>query len=520
MPRVLGLTVPLLLLLAACTPPPEEYAERRTQMARAEDSLAECRLLALNQDFTENFEQCQAFLEQDDHCIVFPEKKEGCIQFLRAPNYVVRKTECQTLMSQERSCAQLVDTKIPSWFYDAAKWVGLDWKKKTWIEWVIAFRPKIHLGVIWSGYGGESFRQGLDLALEEINNRDGGVLGRELELHFRITNGDLDASRKYAEEMRDDPKIRGVVGRQFSSNTIPVVYVYDNSDIIYLAISATNNSVIRYGMRFIFRQIPSNDSFSRALVNLCVQQDYKNIALLYSRDAYSEELAYGFRDYAVKSNLKITFEKSFFGTQGNFADIAANMKELELDAIFLATLSATAVNVIRDLRAMNINVPLLGSDALDSDAFARSVGEKGNGLVVPTIYNPFSRHPENARFVKSFKNRYGYTPDTWAAQGYDALKLLGYAMREEAKSTIPANVATALRYMPPQTGATGVYAYEQSGELMEKPIYFKELQHEEFILFKDTKLEEEQSKRIEIVDDRIILHPEKPSESTEAMSVF
>jgi branched-chain amino acid transport system substrate-binding protein len=159
---------------------------------------------------------------------------------------------------------------------------------------------------------------------------------------------------------------------------------------------------------------------------------------------------------------------------------------------------------------------------LDSDTFAHAVGEKGNGLVVPTIYNPFSKHPENVHFVNAYKNRYGRSPDTWAAQGYDAVKLLAYTMGKEVRSTVPANITIGLRYMRPQTGATGMYAYENSGELVKKLIYFKELQHEEFILFKSTKQEEQlqQAQQIEIVDDRIILRPEKPSESMEAISAF
>ena len=518
-----------LLLLSACSPSPEEQVKARIELAKFEDTMAKCRLLVLKKDFKARWEKCKAFLEKDAKCAYFPEKKDGCLRFIGTSSYNAQKLECMNSSHEEQECANLVETKIHhSWFYDAAKLVGLDEKNKNWIEKVQEFTSEIHLGVIWSGDNKEedkdSFLDGVKLAVEEINNQN-GILGRKLAIHKEFVKRDnLDKSREIAERMRNNEKIRAVIGRQGSSLTIPFTYVYESSNIVYFAVSATNNNVIRHGMRFIFRQLPDNKAFAKALVNFCKLQKYQNLSLLYSRDSYSEELSYAFRDYAIENNLNIVFEKSFFQTQENFMDIAANIANingLKPDAIFLATVVPTAVRVVKDLRSMGITIPLIGSDSLDGNNFAHAVGEQGNHLVVPTIYNPFSKHPENISFTRAYKHRYGNQPDTWAAQGYDVIKLLAYAMRKGG-ITVPASIAMSLRYMSPRPGATGMYAYDKNGNLQDKPIYFKEMQHEEFILFKDTKQEEEKiqkTQQFEIVDDKVILRPEKPSESMEAISV-
>lgn len=511
------------MLLSGCTPTPQEYALERTKLAKFEDTMAECRLFSQHKEFSRLYESCSAFLEKDADCMVFPEQKEHCVQLLRSQDYTSRKQECTKFSQQERSCAALVeeeeDNGLRAWLYDAANWAGLEWKKKTWSELVLEPASEIHIGVVSSGEGGEGFRQGFELAIDDINEH-GGVLGRKLVVHQEISGSDLRKSRQIADKMSADTRIRAVIGRDSSTATIPVTAVYESSNVVYMTVSATNNNVIRYGMQFIFRQLPNNDHFAAALVKFCTQQNYASLGLLYSRDSYSEDLAYAFRDYAINNNLKITYEKSFFDRRENFVDIAADIKKLKLDALFLATLSDTAVLVVDDLRGMKIEVPIIGSYSLDSNDFAHGVGSKGNGLVVPTVYNPFSAHLENAEFTRAFHQRYGVAPDTWAAQGYDAINLLAHVMDKEVRSTVPANIATGLRYMQPKNGTTGLYTFQIGGDLLNKPIYFKELQNEEFILFKDTKQEEEQTQMIEIVDDRIIRSPEKPSESMEAMSVF
>jgi branched-chain amino acid transport system substrate-binding protein len=319
--------------------------------------------------------------------------------------------------------------------------------------------------------------------------------------------------------MRNDSKIRAIIGRQSSGNTMPVTYSYENSQIVYLSVSATQRNVIRHKSRFIFRLLPNSDNFAKALVEFCIQQNYRRLVLLYARDSYNEELAYAFRDYAIAKGLSIVFEKSFFEHQRNFVNISADMKEVKIDAIFLTTLKSSAVRVVQDMRGLGIKASIIGSDLLDSEKFTKAVGDAGNGMMVPTIYNPFSKKVENASFVNAFRNAYGNTPNTWGAQGYDAVKILADAMME-AKSTVPTNIATALRHMPSKQRASGEFVFNGNGELQNKPIYFKELQNGRFILFKDSKQEEEQSQNVDIVNDQIFRHPEKPSESMEALSIL
>lgn len=504
--------------LGACAPPPEEAARERMNLAKAEDKLAECRLFTQQKNFADSLQNCESFLKKDDECSLFPEQKEGCIAFVNEVGYMQRRQDCLVFDQTARSCEKLIKEKFHSYTAQALNFITQK-EEKSWIERAKSLENDILIGVVRSGYGGKkSFLRGVRLAVKETNEQ-GGVLGRQLNIVLEESYGDLDISRDIAERMRDNPRIRAVIGRQFSFNTIPVTSVYEDSQIVYLSVSATMRNVIRYGNRLVFRLLPNSSDFSKALLEFCIRQKYHRLALLYSRDSYNEELAYAFRDYAVERGLNIVFEKSFFSQENNFSDISADMKELDIDGIFLTAFSDTAIHAIQDMRNLGITTPVIGSEALDSDIFAERVGNAGNGLVVPSIYNPFSKRAENASFVNAFRNAYGYNPDTWGAQGYDAVKLLVYAINE-AKSTIPANIATALRYMPPQQRASGEFVFETSGELKNKALYFKELQNGRFILFKDRKQEEEQSKNIEIINDRIFQRPEKPSESTEAMSVL
>lgn len=86
------------------------------------------------------------------------------------------------------------------------------------------------------------------------------------------------------------------------------------------------------------------------------------------------------------------------------------------------------------------------------------------------FYDVDSQSPENQEFVRKFRARYKRNPDTWAAQGYDALRILAKAVRF-THSANPLDLSYAIRFMDPWEGANGIYKFDERGELGDKPLY-------------------------------------------------
>jgi|GEM_PF-1721798 len=508
------------IMLSACTRPPEVITAERVNLARIEDKLAECRLFVFEENFESESNTCDIFSKEDQHCAEFPEQKEGCQQFLYRSDYKTQKLQCKQLQHKKQSCETLVRTKIEPWYYEWLRSLNLHNEHHHWTAQVKRELPNIDIGIVRSGFSMGNFIKGVKLAVSEVND-SGGVFGRKFELHTKVTKGQLEKARQVAEEIKNNERIRVVLGRQPSRNVIPVINVYEKAKIVFLAISASNLNVIRGNMQFVFRQLPNNDVYAKSLAGYCKQKKYKNIALLYNRTTYNEEISYAFRDYIVKDNMRIVFEKSFFKNKNDFLEIAANLRKIKPkpDVIFSPISVKQSVNLIDDLRAMGVNLPIVATDSLNTTEFLDLVSEKESNLVIPTIYNLFSEKIENVKFVDTFRDKYGHPPDAWSAQGYDAIKLLAHVIDNESHSTVPANIAASLTHIEPFQGAGALYAYQDDGEIKNRPIYFKELKHKEYILLKNTQQEEELL-YFDIIEDRIIYRPEKRGESTEAMSIF
>jgi branched-chain amino acid transport system substrate-binding protein len=74
--------------------------------------------------------------------------------------------------------------------------------------------------------------------------------------------------------------------------------------------------------------------------------------------------------------------------------------------------------------------------------------------------------------VSAFRRRFGKDPQAYAAQGYDALRILAHAV-ETTGSTDPLDLAYSIRYMDRWEGANGPYKFDSTGELEEKQLFLK-----------------------------------------------
>lgn len=517
-----------LFVMLGCSRNAEELGAERSAHAARNDLHARCRMMVQEENFAQQHEQCKIFSEKDRECAHFPEQKVGCNQFLRAPDYLQQRFSCEVLMTTDHSCHALMMDSVPGWRrIENARLRNLlgsgfgMTQFGNWVEWVSsASSPAINIGVIYevhsdAGNDGPArrFLQGLEMALQEINE-GGGIQGREVRLHYAPTDGSIVDARRVAERLQRDTSIVSVIGFQSSATSTLAAVLYERSNMVYLITAAVKNDVVRHGMRMVFRLIPPQDDITREMVRFAQQQELTNIALLYSRDATNEELAYSLRDQALQHRLRIVYERSFFDSRSFFIDIAADLKELEVDAIVIATETVgSAVRLVRDLHSIGVGGLLIGTGALWSNEFVSATQKSGEGIVIPTPYNIFSRNAENIRFVEGFRNRFGRNPDAVAAQAYDSLQLLAHVMRNEVSATTPEMVSIGLRYMQEKHFAVGEYEFELSGELVRNITYFNQISNGEFIMFKDARAELMHTPlNFYMLDGRLIMRPTKPSD--------
>jgi len=323
-----------------------------------------------------------------------------------------------------------------------------------------------------------SYVNGVVLAVEEIN-QEGGLLGRNLKLLVEQDGSDFDSIRSTIRRVASNPKVAAVLGHISSKVVIPASVVYEKSEILFFPPFSTVKGLTSHNFNYVFRMLPKSKVMAAQMANITATLGYKNIVMLLARDEYSRELAFLYEEAAVKLGLKLVVHASLYEKNMNYRPVISEFKGQEFDAIFLSSPAKPAARMVRQLREMRVNVPIIGTDTLNSNEFREGVGSAGRKTIVPSVYNAAANNFPNQKLRKNYRAKYKEFPDGRAAQGYDSVMLFAQAV-ERAQSTVPALLSSTLHYMPAWVGATGIHAFDKTGEIAGKKYFFQTLKNEEW----------------------------------------
>jgi branched-chain amino acid transport system substrate-binding protein len=324
----------------------------------------------------------------------------------------------------------------------------------------------------WKRRQNMRFREGLDLALEQIN-ASGGVDGRPLRVVTEDDDDSVDTGRLIAQRLTRNPKIVAVAGHLQSYVARPAAAIYDQAGLLMLAPTATTPDLTTQGYQRVFRTIFTDDEVGQQMADYAARRGYKRLAIMYMRSDYGRRMANAFEERAQEHGVLVVDRQSVN------ADTAVNTRNLavilddwgtrELDAVFLATEGSHAAAVAGAVRARNLRWAIIGGDALGTSDLFREGSEVVEGTVVASPFHPDEPRAEVKRFTAAFMQRYKFPPDAAAALAYDTLTLLAHAMIG-AKSTNPANVAKALHAVNGWPGVTGPITFSEDGDLIGRSI--------------------------------------------------
>ncbi|MBF0118395.1 MAG: ABC transporter substrate-binding protein [Desulfobacterales bacterium] len=330
--------------------------------------------------------------------------------------------------------------------------------------------------------------EGVSMAVEEINN-EGGTLGRKIKTIIYDDKGSIVEGFKIARKVADNYDVVAVIGHMHSDVAVSTALTYDKNGIIFISPGATHPKLTRYGGEFVFRNISSDEEIAISVAKFLFlyKQDKKKIGICYERDAGTigyNEVKEVFAENMTNLGGEIMFSRSFLPWQSDFRTMLSEIKKgYNFDSLFIAGSLYSSSNLIKQAREMGIDAEFIGIYTLDSHEFISIAKEAAEATIIPTVFNPHRLSRTTRDFVDRFKSKYHVLPDTWAAQGYDAVKLIAYALKKGG-TTNPNILSNSIRYIKGWDGVTGSYSFTQNGDIENKSIYFKKVQNEDFVFLR------------------------------------
>jgi branched-chain amino acid transport system substrate-binding protein len=324
-----------------------------------------------------------------------------------------------------------------------------------------------------------NYIKGVLLAADEINHRSKKLLGRKIKVHIEPEGKTFDAGKSTFRRIAANPKITAVLGHRRSSIAVPVSVIYEQSDIIFLSSFSTIQSLTGHNFQYVFRMAPNAKTMGQQIASVAHNLGYKKMVILYGRDTINRELAFLFEDGAIQQQIELIKRSSFSPKDNNYRPLISQFSNNDFDAVFIASSPHSSAVMVKQLREMGVQQPILGSDSFNNVLFAKVAGDSADNVIAPSFYKPNEHNEINQHFVTTYRKKHKHPPDFRAAQGYDSLMLLAIAI-ERAGNTTPSLLASTLHYMPAWVGVTGLHSFSPEGEMLGKKYFFKTWEHGEW----------------------------------------
>jgi branched-chain amino acid transport system substrate-binding protein len=171
------------------------------------------------------------------------------------------------------------------------------------------------------------------------------------------------------------------------------------------------------------------------LANYAKLRKYKKVYVLDAPQMlYVHLMARYFKKAAPSRGIQIAGTDDIpFGATGFPQDYSAIATKIKNDsggaqAIMTGLFSPFVDFLARDLRRAGVNIPVIGSDGMDTQLNLTTGKDAVNNYAFTTFGYPDKGSP-TARFYASFKGRFGGSPDgSYPALGYDTIKVLEAAV--------------------------------------------------------------------------------------------
>lgn len=281
---------------------------------------------------------------------------------------------------------------------------------------------------------GVAVKNGAQLAVDEINAA-GGINGYQVELNFQDDEHNAEKAVN-AYNVLKDWGMQAFLGTTTSGPCIAVEASAEQDNVFLLTPSGTAVECISGDNAFrVCFSDPTQGAESAKYID--ANGLSKKVAIIFNNsDAYSTGIKDAFVKEAEGKSFEIVAQESFTDeTNQDFSVQLQKAKDAGADLIFLPFYCAQAQLVFEQAAKANYTPKFFGCDGMDGILEIENFdADLANNLMFMSPFTPTSTDQKVVDFVTSYKEKFGNTPNQFAADAYDGIYAIKAAM-EKGKVT-------------------------------------------------------------------------------------
>lgn len=288
------------------------------------------------------------------------------------------------------------------------------------------------------------FRQGLTLAIEEINER-GGVLGRQLVLVTSNNETDFTKLQASAQEVIEAGANFVTVSCDFDTGA-PAARVANDNGLVALGCAGGPLFGVEGVGPFTYNLYHGSPAEGALLAELAWDQGYRKPFVVV--DEFLEYTISIGENFIIRweelSGEPVAGREVWINTDESFASQANSIAQSDADVIIFSSLPPGGPGALRQIRNAGIDLPIIATNAFDGSYWLDAVPDLAD-FFIPVYGSLWGDDPSDERssFIERYAARFGEPPAStfYPMAGYSAGQALAIAI--ERAGTIDSEAVAA-----------------------------------------------------------------------------
>jgi branched-chain amino acid transport system substrate-binding protein len=293
------------------------------------------------------------------------------------------------------------------------------------------------------------YRNGWELAVEEVNAAGGLLDGRKLEVISRDDGGKPDNATRHATELLSSQKVDLLAGTFLSNVGLAVSDIALRNKALFVAAEPLTDAMVwEKGNRYTFRLRPSTYMQAAMLVEEAAKLPAKRWATLAPNYEYGQSAVASFKELLRAKRPDVEFVAEQWPALGKI-EAGATIEALAAakpEAIFNVTFGADLTKFVREgnLRGLFEGRSVVSMLTGEPEYLDPLKDETPKGWIVTGYPWDQIRTPVHQKFVQAYEKRFNETPRLGSVVGYTTFMAIAQAIKK-AGSTDTEKMIAALR---------------------------------------------------------------------------
>jgi branched-chain amino acid transport system substrate-binding protein len=299
----------------------------------------------------------------------------------------------------------------------------------------------IKIGAIFSVSGPASFlgapeARTVEMLVERINEQ-GGILGRKIEFILKDSAGSPERAVSFARQLIEEEQVLAILGPSTSGESMRIKNMCEEDEMILISCAAAE-AIVDPVAEWVFKT-PQKDNHAVERIFMTMNDlDISKIGIISSNTGFGNAGKSQLEKIAPKFGIEIVISEVYDHDATDLTGVLTKLQAANVEAVINWSIEPAQSIAPRNMKQLNMDVPLFQSHGFGNIRYVDAAGEAGNGIIFPAGRLLIAdllpdNHPQKSVLL-NYKNDYenGFNEDvsTFGGHAYDALMILVEAIKE------------------------------------------------------------------------------------------